>query len=157
MAQMVRQYPAVTVIDIAPLMAEVRSILAQVTLAVEYVLVGVLLAGFAVLYAALQSSLDERLHEGALLRTLGASRAQLRAGHLAEYALLGSLAGLFAAASAELLAWLLYTRVFHLPAHFQWPLWLLLPPAGALLVGLAGFWGTRRVVRQSPLVVLREL
>jgi putative ABC transport system permease protein len=157
MAQMVRQYPAITVIDIAPLMAEVRSILAQVTLAVEYVLVGVLLAGFVVLYAALQSSLDERLYEGALLRTLGASRAQLRAGHLAEYALLGSLAGLFAAASAELLARLLYTRVFHLPTHFQWPLWLLLPPAGALLVGMAGFWGTRRVVDQSPLVVLRGL
>ncbi len=157
MAQMVRQYPAVTVIDLAPLMDQVRTILAQVTLAVEYVLVGVLLAGFAVLYASLQSSLDERLYEGALLRTLGASRAQLRAGHLAEYALLGFLAGLFAAASTEFIAWLLYTRVFHLAAHFHWLLWLLLPPTGALLVGIAGFWGTRRVVDQSPLVVLRGL
>ena len=157
MAQLVHRFPAATVIDLAPLMDQVHQILAQVTLAVEYVLVGVLLAGFAVLHAALQSSLDERLYEGALLRTLGASRRQLRAGHLAEYALLGLLAGLFAAASAEFIAWLLYTRVFHLPSHFQWPLWLLLPPAGALLVGAAGFWGTRRVVDHSPLVVLRGL
>jgi putative ABC transport system permease protein len=117
----------------------------------------VLLAGFAVLYAALQANLDERLYEGALLRTLGASRYQLRAGHLAEYALLGMLAGLFAAVGAEFIAWLLYTRVFHLEYHLKWQLWAMLPPLGALLIGAAGYWGTRSVVQSSPLVVLRGL
>ncbi|MGA7181028.1 MAG: FtsX-like permease family protein [Thiobacillaceae bacterium] len=157
LAQMVRSFPAVTVIDLDRIMDQVRRILSQVTLAVEYVLVLVLLAGFAVLYAALQASLDERLYEGVLLRALGASRYQLRAGHLAEYALLGVLAGLFAAAGAELIAWLLYTRVFHLEYHLKWQLWVTLPPLGALLIGAAGYWGTRRVVRLSPLVVLRGL
>jgi putative ABC transport system permease protein len=157
MAQMARDFPAVTVIDLERLMAQVRRIMEQVTLAVEYVLIFVLLAGFAVLYAALQASLDERLYEGALLRTLGASRYQLRAGHLAEYALLGALAGVFAAAGSELIAWQLYTRVFQLEYAFKWPLWLLLPPIGALLIGAAGYWGTRRVVRRSPLAVLRTL
>ncbi len=157
LAQMVRSFPAVTVIDLDRIMDQVRRILAQVTLAVEYVLVLVLLAGFAVLYAALQASLDERLYEGALLRTLGASRYQLRAGHLAEYALLGALAGVLAAAGAELIAWLLYTRVFSLDYHLKWQLWALLPPLGALLIGAAGFWGTRSVVLRSPLLVLRAL
>lgn len=157
LAQMVRSFPAVTVIDLDRIMDQVRRILSQVTLAVEYVLVLVLLAGFAVLYAALQASLDERLYEGALLRTLGASRYQLRAGHLAEYALLGVLAGLFAAAGAEFIAWLLYTRVFHLEYHLKWQLWATLPPLGTLLIGAAGYWGTRRVVQYSPLVVLRGL
>lgn len=157
MAQMARDFPAVTVIDLERLMAQVRRIMEQVTLAVEYVLIFVLLAGFAVLYAALQASLDERLYEGALLRTLGASRYQLRAGHLAEYALLGALAGVFAAAGSELIAWQLYTRVFQLEYVFKWPLWLLLPPIGAVLIGAAGYWGTRRVVRRSPLAVLRTL
>jgi putative ABC transport system permease protein len=145
------------VIDLDRIMDQVRRILAQVTLAVEYVLVLVLLAGFAVLYAALQASLDERLYEGALLRTLGASRYQLRAGHLSEYALLGALAGLLAAAGAELITWLLYARVFHLDYQLKWQLWALLPPLGALLIGAAGYWGTRRVVQRSPLVVLRGL
>lgn len=157
LAQMVRDFPAVTVIDLDRIMNQVRSILAQVTLAVQYVLVLVLLAGFAVLYAALQANLDERLYEGALLRTLGASRYQLRAGHLAEYALLGMLAGLFAAVGAEFIAWLLYTRVFHLEYHLKWQLWAMLPPLGALLIGAAGYWGTRSVVQSSPLVVLRGL
>jgi putative ABC transport system permease protein len=157
LAQMLRDFPALTVIDLDRIMEQVRRILEQVTLAVEYVLLFVLLAGFAVLYAALQASLDERLYEGALLRTLGASRRQLRAGHLAEYALLGLLAGLFAAAGAELIAFILYQQVFHLGYSIKWTLWLLLPPAGALLIGAAGYWGTRRVVSRSPLVVLQEL
>ena len=157
LAQMIRQFPAVTVIDLDRIMEQVRRILAQVTLAVEYVLVFVLLAGFAVLYAALQASLDERLYEGALLRTLGASRRQLRAGHLAEYALLGALAGLLAAGGAELIAFILYQQVFHLDYSIKWVLWALLPPLGALLIGTAGYWGTRRVVQRSPLVVLSGL
>ncbi len=157
LAQMVREFPAVTVIDLDRIMEQVRRILAQVTLAVEYVLVFVLLAGFAVLYAALQASLDERLYEGALLRTLGASRSQLRAGHLAEYALLGALAGVLAAAGAELIAFILYKQVFHLAYSIKWPLWALLPLIGAVLIGAAGYWGTRRVVQRSPLVVLNNV
>lgn len=156
-AGMLKAFPAVTVIDVDRVMEQVRRILQQVTLAVEYVLVFVLLAGFAVLYAALQASLDERLYEGALLRTLGASRRQLRSGHLAEYALLGALAGLLAAAGTELVAFIAYTEVFHLEYAVKWPLWLLLPAIGAALIGAAGYWGTRRVVDKSPLVVLNEV
>ena len=157
LATLLREFPAVTVIDLDRILNQVRDILRQVTLAVEFVLLFVLLAGFTVLYAALQASLDARLQEGALLRTLGASRRQLRAGHLAEFGLLGLLAGLLAALGAELVARLLYGRVFDLVYATQWWLWGALPLGGALLVGAAGVWATRRVVRQSPLVVLRGL
>ncbi|MFO7594218.1 MAG: FtsX-like permease family protein, partial [Pseudomonadota bacterium] len=157
LAQLLRDFPAVTVIDLDRIMDQVRRILEQVTLAVEYVLLFVLLAGFAVLYAALQASLDERLYEGALLRTLGASRGQLRSGHLAEYSLLGALAGLFAAGGAELTAYILYSQVFQLEYAVKWWLWLSLPVIGAVLIGAAGFWGTRRVVRRSPLLVLNNI
>jgi putative ABC transport system permease protein len=120
------------------------------------VLLFVLLAGFAVLFAALQSSLDERLYEGALLRALGASRRQLRAGHLAEFAALGLLAGLVAAIGTECLAWVLYSEVLHIDYSFKWPVWIAAPLLGALLVGAAGYHGTRAVVRRSPMLLLRE-
>jgi len=71
-------------------------------------------------------------------------------------ALLGALAGLLAAAGSELIAYIAYTQVFNLEYAPKWPLWLLLPPTGAILIGAAGFWGTRRVVRESPLTVLKE-
>jgi putative ABC transport system permease protein len=51
----------------------------------------------------------------------------------------------------------LYTRAFELEYRFKWPVWILAPLAGGLLIGLAGYIGTRRVVSQSPLTVLREL
>jgi len=157
LADFVRSFPSVTVLELDLIMGLVRNILAQVTLAVEYVLAFVLLAGFVVLYAALQASLDERLYEGALLRTLGASRTQMRAGHLAEFCLLGTLAGLLAAFGTEVIAWLMYTRVMDLDYSFKWQVWLVAPLVGAVLIGAAGYWGTRPVLRQSPLVVFREL
>ena len=89
---LVDQYPAITVLELDQVIEQVKKIFRQVTLTVEYVLLFTLLAGFTVLFAALQSSQDDRLYEGALLHTLGGSRAQLRAGHLAEFCALGVLA-----------------------------------------------------------------
>jgi putative ABC transport system permease protein len=157
LTSLVRSFPAVTVLEMDQVLAQVRTILAQVTAAVELVLLFVLAAGFAVLFAALATSLDERFHEGALLRTFGAGRRQLRAAHFAEFAVLGALAGVLAAIGTELIAWALYTRAFELEYHFKWPVWILAPLAGGLLIGLAGYLGTRRVVSRSPLSVLREL
>ncbi len=153
---LVGQYPAITVLELDQVIEQVTKIFRQVTLTVEYVLLFTLLAGFTVLFAALQSSQDDRLYEGALLRTLGGSRAQLRAGHLAEFCALGVLAGLLAAMGTECLAWVLYSEVLHLDYHFHWLLWLIMPAVGALLIGVAGFWGTREVVERSPMLLLRN-
>jgi putative ABC transport system permease protein len=157
LTSLVRAFPAVTILEMDQVLSQVRIILAQVTAAVELVLLFVLAAGFAVLFAALAATLDERFYEGALLRALGARRQQLRAAHFAEFAVLGLLAGLLAAIGTEIIAYVLYTRAFELEYSFKWPVWLAAPLLGGLLIGLAGYWGTRRIVHQSPLTVLREL
>jgi len=154
--EMVARYPAVTVLEMDRVIEQVGRIFRQVTLAVEYVLVFTLLAGFAVLFAALQASQDDRLYEGALLRALGGSRRQLRAGHLAEFAALGGIAGLLAAMGTECLAWVLYSEVLHLEHSIHWPVWLFAPVAGVLLIGAAGYWGTRAVVERSPMLLLHS-
>jgi putative ABC transport system permease protein len=156
LADLVRKFPSVSVLETDQVLAQVRTILRQVTAAVEFVLLFVLAAGLAVLAAALAASLDERLYEGALLRALGASRRQLRAGHIAEFAALGFAAGLLAAAGTEVIAWLLYTRVFELDYAPKWPVWLLAPLSGTAVIAAAGYLGTARVLRLSPLTVLRE-
>jgi putative ABC transport system permease protein len=154
--RLVALFPAVTVLDVGALLGEVRRIFQQVTLAVEYILVFVLLASLAVLLAVLAASHDERIQEGALLRALGASRRQVRSGHLAEFILLGLLSGLLAAAGTELIAWLLYTRIFHLDYAWHWPVWLAAPLCAALVIALAGLSGTRTVLSRPPAVLLRE-
>lgn len=157
LAQLVRAFPSVTVLETDQILAQVRTVMRQVTAAVEFVLLFVLAAGLAVLYAALQASLDERRYEGALLRALGASHRQLALGRLAEFAALGFCAGLLAAAGTELSVWVLYTRVFELEYSFKWPVWLAAPVFSAVLLAAAGVLGTRRIARQSPLAVLRGI
>lgn len=149
-----RAFPAVTILQVDALLDQLRSILAQVTLAVEYVLLFVLAAGLAVLFAGLQATLDERIRQGALLRALGAARPLLVKARRIEFGLLGAASGLLAAVGCELITWVLYRYAFDL----QWsphPWLLVLPLTGALLVGGAGVLGTRRALNASPLAVLR--
>ncbi|GGD09843.1 ABC transporter permease [Halopseudomonas salina] len=151
-----RAFPAMTLLEVEALLKQIRDILAQVTLAVEYVMVFVLLAGFTVLFAALQSTLDNRLYEGALLRTLGARKALLRQANRLEFALLGSLAGIMAIVAAELITWLLYRFALNLDWSPHYLLWVLVPVTGAVLIGVAGALGTRAVVRESPMRLINR-
>ena len=150
-----RRFPAVTILPIDALLEQLRSILAQVTIAVEYVLLFVLAAGMAVLFSGLQSTLDERIRQGALLRALGAERQLLIKARRIEFGLLGATSGLLAALGAELVSLVLYRFAFDLPWSPH-PWLLLLPVLGALMVGGAGVFGTRRALNASPLTVLRE-
>jgi putative ABC transport system permease protein len=150
-----RAFPAVTILQVEALLAQLRSILDQVTMAVQYVLLFVLAAGMAVLFSGLQATLDERIRQGALLRALGANRALLTKARRIEFGLLGAVSGVLAAIGCELVSFALYRYAFNLEWHPH--AWLLvLPLIGALLVGGAGVFGTRRALNASPLQVLRE-
>ncbi|MEZ1316389.1 ABC transporter permease [Pseudomonas fluorescens] len=150
-----RAFPAVTILQVEALLEQLRSILAQVTLAVEYVLLFVLAAGMAVLFSGLQATLDERIRQGALLRALGAERQLLVKARRIEFGLLGAVSGLLAALGSELVSLVLYRFAFDLPWHPH-PWLLVLPLIGAALIGGAGVFGTRRALNASPLTVLRE-
>ncbi|HSN42044.1 MAG TPA: FtsX-like permease family protein, partial [Burkholderiales bacterium] len=111
---LVRQFPNFLLIDVAQVMAQVQKMMDQVARAVQFVFLFTLLAGLAVLYAAISSTQDERLYRAAIMRTLGASRGQLVRAGLAEFALIGALAGLIAAAGANALGSLLAFRILNL-------------------------------------------
>ena len=157
LADLVRKYPSVTVLELDQVLSQIRAVVQQASTAVELVLLFVFAGGFTVLFAALSASMDERFFEGALLRTFGASRWQLRRGHIAEFVTLGAVAGLLAAIGTEAVAYVLYARVFEIAYTPKWWVWIAAPAVGALLIGLAGFIGTRRVVARSPLSVLRDI
>jgi putative ABC transport system permease protein len=108
------------------------------------------------LYAAIQATQDERRFESAVLRTLGAQRRVVRQSLLAEFATLGLLAGVLAAAAATVLGYFLAEQVFDFP--YQWSpwVWVLGGAAGVLGVGLAGLLGARSALNQPPWRALRE-
>jgi len=155
--EMVRQFPNVTVIDIAAVMTQVRIIIERVTLAVEYVFLFTLIAGLLVMYAAIYSTLDERIRESVILRTLGAGRRRLLNGVIAEFVTLGALAGMVAATAASLLGYILAVHLFQLEYQFNTWVWLIGVIGGGAGIGFAGVLGTRKVLNYPPLLALREV
>ncbi|MDE1462760.1 ABC transporter permease [Spartinivicinus poritis] len=156
LADLVKQFPAITLLDVAAMLNQVRLILTQVTSAIEYVLLFILIAGLAVLYAAIKGTLADRIQEGGVMRALGASRQQIRQCQLIEFAALGGVAGLLAALGTELVCRLLYNITFDLSYQTNGWLWLSLPLLGSSIIASIGLWSSRRVITESPMVVLRE-
>ena len=154
--KLVKNFPNVTVIDVAAVMAQVRSIMEKVASAVEFVFLFTLLAGLMVLYAAIVSTQDERLYESAILRTLGASRRQIITAQLTEFATIGMLAGFVAALGASGAGYALSTKLLNLPFGFSPGLWITGIVLGGVGVAFAGWLGTRKALSPPPLQVLRN-
>jgi putative ABC transport system permease protein len=151
-----REFPNLLVIDTGAIIAQVRHIMDQITQVMGAVFMFTLLSGFAVLYAALLATQDERTFEAAVLRTLGADRRYLRRLHLAEFTVLGGLSGLFAAAGAVLLGWVLARFVLEIPYQPSAAIWPIGVVGGMATVALAGWLGTRWLTVLPPLAILRE-
>jgi putative ABC transport system permease protein len=157
LAALSRDFPNLSLVDLNAILDRIRDIVGRVTAAVTWVLGFSLVAGVLVLLAALAATADERRFEAALLRTLGAHGRQLAVAVLAEFATLGILAGAIAVAAAAGLGSALAGGVFKLSGYAPPLLPLAALVAGAaLLVALAGWIGTLRIARTSPMVVLRR-
>ncbi|MGI9328452.1 MAG: ABC transporter permease [Pseudomonadales bacterium] len=155
--ELLSEFPTVSVIEIDAIMAQVRSIVARVTRAVELILYLVLAAGALVLIASIQASRDARMAEHALLRALGATRS-LVAGSLAiEFAALGLLAGLVAAVGAEIAVAVLNDQVFGLTPRAHGWLWFAGPLLGGALIMAIGLISTRTLIHTPPMLALRSL
>ena len=149
-----RQFPNLLMIDTGELITQVRNIIDQIAQTVSAVFLFTLLSGLAVLYAALLSTQDERSYEAAILRTLGADTRYLQRLHLLEFAILGALSGVFAAAGAELLGWVLARFVLEIPYQISILIWFIGVPGGIAVVTLAGWLATRKLTKLSPLRIL---
>jgi putative ABC transport system permease protein len=148
-------FPNLSVIDVAAVIAQVQAVTDKLVLVVQFVFGFALLAGLVVLYAALQSTHDERDFELAMLRTLGARNRQVRQALLAEFIVLGGAAGVLAGCGASVIGWLLAEYVFNI-GYVPGVLPLLLATVlGAAGVVVGGWFGTRGLLDRPPLASLR--
>jgi putative ABC transport system permease protein len=152
---MVRKHPTVSVIDIDTILEQVKSIIDKASLAVQAVFVFTLAAGIAVLFAAVQSTIDERRFESAMLRALGVRRRTVLSGVLTEFAALGFAAGLLASAGASILAAIVAIQLFELDYTFNFTLWIAGLLGGVMLVCISGFVAARGAINAPPVDVLR--
>ena len=155
--KLLREYPTITVLEVDAIIEQIQKIISQVTLAIELVLSLIIVSGGLVLLASIQASMDERLHQHAILRTLGASQKLVLGSLLVEFSVLGFFAGVLATLGAEVTVFGLVTEIFELEYTSHPWLWLLGPSVGTLMIGILGTLATRRVVQIPPVTILREL
>ncbi|HYO63652.1 MAG TPA: FtsX-like permease family protein [Pyrinomonadaceae bacterium] len=153
--ELLDRYPNVNVIDVADIVRSVGKILSSITLAVSFVGGFVLLCGVLILVGSIAMTKFQRVYEAAVLKTLGARRKVLLTIMLAEYGLLGLVAGLIGSAAALGLSYVVARFVFQIPWAFTPTVNLLGVAATAALVVLVGALSSLDVLTRKPLAILR--
>jgi putative ABC transport system permease protein len=155
--QLVKQYPNLTVIDIAALMQQVRGIMQKMSQAIEYVFVFSLVVGVAVLYAALVATREERVAEATLMRVFGASRKQVSIAYIAEFSCIGFISALVASIGANFLAYYISINILNIPFQFNFSLVVLSVLVAAVLIPLAAWLGLRSFLNIPPRQLLNSI
>ena len=148
--------PGVTGIDVGLVLRSFSRLLGEIGTAVSVVGLIALLAGGLVLVSAIAAEREARIAEAVVLKTLGASRAQIRRAWLTEFAVAGGVAGLAAAALGTAAAALTVTQVFKTDWRFQPGIMLLTLLASIVLMLVLGFVSTARALRQPTAARLRQ-
>ncbi|MFL6333923.1 MAG: ABC transporter permease [Pyrinomonadaceae bacterium] len=151
----VDRFPNVSVIDVADIVRSVSRILSNITLAVSFIGGFVFLSGALILVGSIAMTKFQRVYEAAVLKTLGAERRVLLTIMLAEYGLLGLVAGLVGAAAANGLSYAVSRYVFEIDWAFAPLLNLTGVAATVLLVAAVGALSSLDVLTKKPLSILR--
>ncbi len=148
--------PNVTGIRVEDVLGAIASLLNKVAAALTVTGAVTLLAGAFVLVGAVAAGQRRRVREAVILKTLGATRSQIRLAWLTEFGLLGGVAGLIAAlvgsaASYAVTRYIMHTDWIFLPGVLIYTL------AGALAIMLLfGYSGTSAALRARPAPLLRN-
>lgn len=155
--QLVRAFPNLTVIDVAALMTQVRSIMQKMSVAVSYVFLFSLVTGLAVLYAALIATQQARIRESTLLRVLGASKKQVSLVMLAEFFAIALCAVLVAVMLANGVAWYISTRLLDIPYQFNGVISSIALIAALIAIPTAAWFALRSYLNHPPKQLLNSI
>lgn len=152
----VKQFPNVSIIDLGLILAVLDEILEKIGFVVRFMGGFSILTGFVVLIASVMISKYQRIREGVLLRTMGATQRQLLAITALEYFFLGLIASFVGILLALIGGWALAVFSFEVP--FAPDIGVL----GLLLCGITaatvviGLLNSRSVINRPPLEILRR-
>ncbi len=153
--EVVGRFPSVSAIDLTLILQTLDSILGKIAFVVRFMAMFTVATGLLVLVGTLITGRFQRIQEGILLRTLGASRRQIFKVLFVEYAALGTLSALTGGGLATGAAWAI--SVFLFKASFVptlMPLLVALVLVPTLTV-VSGFLMSRGVMNHPPLAILR--
>ena len=154
---LLQKFTNFTVIDVASVMNQVREIMQKLTTAVGFVFSFCIVAGLVVLYAALLATREARIRESALLRVLGASRAQTTQAFLIEFACIGAVAALVAVVVASGLSFYLSKFILDIPYQFNAKLALTAFSLALIFIPIAAWLAIRNYLNVPPKLLLNSI
>ena len=154
---LVRAFPSSSVIEVGGVMRQARTLLEQVGLATLAAAGVTVLAGIAVLLGAIAAARAQRAYDTVVLRVLGASRAQVLALLVAEYAFLAAVLALVALALGGVAGWLVIVKLFEFDWLPDWPTVALTLGGGLVAVLLFAILASLPLLREKPARALRAL
>ncbi|HVN83194.1 MAG TPA: FtsX-like permease family protein [Terriglobia bacterium] len=152
----VSQFPNVSVIDLALILASVDAVLAKVSFVIRFMAMFSIFTGLTVLGGAVITGRYQRIQESVLLKTLGASRRQVLRILMVEYVFLGLFSSLSGSILAVAATWALARFLFKVTLTIAYL------PTVAVLLGvlgltlLTGMLSSRGIHSRPPLEVLRS-
>ncbi|RHW16832.1 ABC transporter permease [Sphingomonas gilva] len=157
MQALLPRFPSVSLIEVGGVIAQVRDIVSQMATAIAAAASIAILAGIAVLIGAITAARETRTYDSVILKTLGATRAQILGAQAIEYALLSAALAAVALALGMAGAWYVMTQIFEFDWLPDYPTVLATLAAGAGLTMTIGLLGALPILAARPARALREL
>ena len=154
-AELMREFRTVSVFSVEELIKQVREIINQVTKALNSILFLTCLSSIFLAFSALQDGFDQRRHQSAILRTLGATSGLIRTSSLIEFSILGLTSGILGALMAHTGVYFIESKVFEVTPSFYPEIWLMGPIIGIVVVSVLCFYLVNGLMKQSPKDLLR--
>jgi putative ABC transport system permease protein len=152
----VKRFPNVSSIDLTLITETIGKIVSRVSTAVRFMALFSVIMGIPVLFSAVSSTRRERIRESVLLKTLGATRAQIMRILVTEYALLGILGSLTGLLLATAGGWALVHFVFKVKyAPVFGPAIAITVAMMAIAIAIGVIAG-RGVFKETAMTALRE-
>ncbi|WP_050527902.1 ABC transporter permease [Pseudorhodobacter aquimaris] len=148
-------YPNITAVRVRDAINRVADALSAIATATAWAAGATLLTGFVVLIGAAAAGERSRVYEAAILKTLGASRAQIMGSFALRSGLTGAAAGIVAIAAGGAAAWAVMHFVMEVDFVFEPVSALAIVGGGVLATLLAGLAFVWRPLKARPAQVLR--
>ena len=150
-----RDFPTVNVISVREQLEAATDLFDRLALAVRGAAAVAALAGLLVLAGAIAARAQARTREAAVLKVLGASRAQILAAYILEYGAVGVIAGAAGVALGYAAAWPVVVKVFHAKWSMDWAGVASLLAAASVVAGIGGLLAAFQALSKRPAPALR--
>jgi putative ABC transport system permease protein len=154
-AAIFENFPTVTVMNLADVLARIQEAVDQVALVVRFLALFAIAAGVIILCSSVAGTRYRRIREVAILKTLGGTRRRIKSIFAIEFSILGAVGGLVGGVLANVFTRIVADKFIGSAFQFDWRSLLIAMAGTAVLANLAGWLASAGILNQRPLEVLR--